>query len=311
MQKIVIVTPVYNDWESFSMLLKKTGEVMGHASIEFLAVNDGSTLAPDVTQWKGRYPVHLLHLNRNLGHQRAIACGICRATEFMAPDLLVVMDSDGEDRPEDLPALIDASASNDQKIVFARRSRREESFRFRFFYRLYKIIFRLLTGKAISFGNFSVIPSRSLIQLGSVSEIWNHYPGGVIKSRLPYVEISINRGKRYAGESRMNFTALVMHGLSAVSVHIETVAVRLLIFSFFTIVLSLLGIGVVFYLKFFTTLTFPNWASTISFGFASIIMQAFIISLFLAFTVLNYRIQKNIIPLKDYRDFVSHCESIS
>ena len=73
--------------------------------------------------------VEVLHLRRNLGHQRAIAIGLafveaerprCRA--------VVLMDSDGEDAPEDVPRLVArCEQEGRRKIVFAERTKRSES----------------------------------------------------------------------------------------------------------------------------------------------------------------------------------------
>jgi hypothetical protein len=55
-----------------------------------------------------------------------------------------------------------------------------------------------------------------------VSEIWNNFPCGVVKSKLPIDTIPFERAKRLAGESKMNFVSLITHGMSAISVLMET-----------------------------------------------------------------------------------------
>ena len=50
----------------------------------------------------------VLHLRSNQGHQRAIALGLYHLHEFTDAEAVVVMDGDGEDRPEDLPELLRA-----------------------------------------------------------------------------------------------------------------------------------------------------------------------------------------------------------
>jgi uncharacterized membrane protein len=214
------------------------------------------------------------------------------------------MDADGEDQPEHL-ALLESQGKQSDKIVFARRTKRHEGFVFQFFYRIYKLVFRLLTGKTIAFGNFSYIPSHLTVRVAHVSEIWNHFSGGIIKSRIPYSSIPLERGRRLAGESKMNFTSLVLHGLSAVAVHADTMAVRLMLFCIGLVCLSVVSIICVSLLKFFTPFTSPGWATTVVTGFSSLIMQSFLVSLLLLFVVLMYRTQKLFIPAKDYSDYIS------
>ena len=177
--------------------------------------------------------VQIVRLYRNLGHQRAIAIGLSYIAKEVSCEKVIVMDADGEDAPKDINALVAASEQSPDRIVFAQRTKRQESFTFRFFYGIYKFIFRQLTGKVITFGNFSLIPQRRLQNLVRVSEIWNNFPGGIIRSRIPYVAIPTERGKRLAGESKMNFVSLVLHGLSTISVLILSL-IHISVFGDFT-----------------------------------------------------------------------------
>ncbi|MFC0185526.1 hypothetical protein ACFFJX_25015 [Pseudarcicella hirudinis] len=141
-------------------------------------------------------------------------------------------------------------------------------------------------------------------KLTYVSEIWNHFPGGIIRSKLPYTSIPIERGTRLAGNSKMNFISLVLHGLSAISVHLDTTAARMLIGSLILMVASIGVAIVVTVIRLTTNWASPGWATTLVTGATIIILQAFLSSLFLLFTVLNYRTQKHFIPAIDYKDFI-------
>ena len=77
-----------------------------------LIVDDAST-EPMPQDWPGQNfsaldSVEVLHLRSNQGHQRAIALGLYHLHEFTDAEAVVVMDGDGEDRPEDLPELLRA-----------------------------------------------------------------------------------------------------------------------------------------------------------------------------------------------------------
>ena len=102
---------------------------------------------------------------------------------------------------------------------------------FRFFYHIYRVLHRALTGVSVRVGNFSILPATFLTTLVAMSELWNHYAAAVFRSKLPFTMIPVPRGTRIAGRSRMNFTALVSHGLSAISVFGDIVGVRLLVAS--------------------------------------------------------------------------------
>lgn len=278
--------------------------------LAFLIVDDCSATDFDTLPQGVGQSLSVLRLFRNVGHQKAIALGLSYLADQEEQYPTIVMDSDGEDRPEDIIKLLEMGVAQPGRVVFAHRAKRHESFMFRLFYTIYKSVFRLLTGKVITFGNFSLIPASKLRKLAHVSEIWNNYPGGVIRSRLPYTAVPLERGRRLAGQSKMNFVSLIMHGLSAVSVLMDTTAVRILLFCVMMAAVSAVGIGVAVYLRLFTNTAVPGWASYLVFSFLILILQAFLISLLLVFIVLTYRTQPQFIPARQYRDFVERVERV-
>ncbi len=306
MNKVTVLMPVYNDWHSAEKLIQaihKTAELNGFFA-QFVLVNDGSYEKPGLAVSNDR-TVTIINLCRNLGHQRAIAIGLSWIHDNLSDHLgIIVMDADGEDAPESIPALMNAFSLNPDKIVFAGRFNRKENMFFRLNYFFYRIFFRILTGNRISFGNFSLIPAKMLRQLVYIPEIWNHYTGGILRSKIPFTIVPLIRGQRITGKSKMSFVALVMHGLSAVSVYIDVVAVRLLITFIFLSLLSFIGLIGVIGIKYFTKLAIPGWATSASSGLILIFLMALLISLFLSFIALNYRSQPAIIPVKNYKDLL-------
>ena len=231
-----MLIPIYDDWEAVALLLAQLDGVLVqtgmHASI--LLVDDGS-LVPVSRQIADRpYQavdrIDVLSLRQNVGHQRAIAIALAYVHDRLEPAVTVVMDGDGEDAPRDVPRLVTRLHElGDGAIVFAERRRRSEQLAFRVFYSLYRLLHRLLTGIPVRVGNFSAVPAALLSRLVVVSELWNHYAAAVFKARLPRDTVPTERAPRLCGESRMNFVALVGHGLSALSVHAELIGVRLLV----------------------------------------------------------------------------------
>lgn len=307
---IIILLPVFNDEEALNILLTKLNELFHKEprfSFSALVINDGSTDTLNIDTITD-FEIRLLHLQRNIGHQKAIAIGLAYIKDNLPCDKVLIMDSDGEDKPEDAIILLHSSYDNPAKIVFAYRKSRQEGSRFKFFYTLYKITFRLLTGKAIAFGNFLVIPGQALGKIIFYSEIWNHIPGGILKSGLPYTSVEIHRGKRYAGNSKMNFNSLLLHGLGAVAVFMDVIVTRLLVLSFLLIIISITTIGIIFCIKIFTDLAVPGWASAIGSAFMIILLQGFLLSLFTIFLYLISQGQRKFIPAHHYKDYISTAE---
>lgn len=304
--KIAIVTPLFNDWDCLYKFVEDIRKVLlptQYSNYQIFVVDDCSSLELEKEKLVG-HPVSIIHLNKNLGHQKSIAIGLSYLNKNTKQDLVVVMDVDGEDKPEHLLILLDeAITGKSNEIVFARRTKRKESFFFKIFYKIYKYTFVLLTGKVINFGNYSVIPQKLLDKVTHISDIWNHYPGGVIRSRLLYKSVGLERGERYTGKSKMNYTSLVIHGLSAVAVYVDTVSVRLLIGISTLILTAILGISLVFLFQY----QFPIWALLLFFG---ILMQAFLSALILVFTVLSYRVNFNFLPAVHFQDYIQSIEII-
>lgn len=304
--KIAIVTPLFNDWDCLYKLVEDVRKVLSptqFADYRIVVVNDCSSLEVDAKKLAG-HPLEIIHLNKNLGHQKSIAIGVSYLNKNSEQDLVVVMDVDGEDKPEHLPILLEeAIEGKANKIVFARRTKRKESFFFKIFYKIYKYIFVFLTGKVINFGNYSVIPKGLLDKVAHISDIWNHYPGGVIRSRLLYKSVGLERGERYTGKSKMNYTSLVIHGLSAVAVYVDTVSVRLLIAVSLLILSAVFGISLVFIFDYHI----PIWGLLLFFG---ILSQAFLSTLILVFTVLSYRVNFNFLPAVHFQDYIQTVEKI-
>ena len=292
-RKLTVIMPVYNDWQSATLLIRDIASAMAGSgyAVDIVAVDDCSTEPPppELDPGPGIAAVECLMLAANMGHQRAIAVGLMAVAERPDLDVVAVMDADGEDRPAELRAMADRAAGLPGKAIVAQRSERSESLLFKAFYALYTRLFGLLTGQRINFGNFTVLQAEQVRRIIGNSHIWNNFPAAVLHARIAVEYVPTRRGKRYAGRSRMNFISLVTHGLGAISVHSEAVFVRILFASLGLVLLSIgLGAGAL-YMKLFTGLAIPNWATTVL-GFALVIsIQALMMPILMAFLLLNNR----------------------
>jgi hypothetical protein len=239
-----------------------------------------------------------------LGHQKAIAIGLAYAVEHQLADLIVVMDSDGEDKPADVPKLLAAAeAGSELSIVVAKRVKRSERLTFRIFYQLYRLTFRILTGRRISFGNFSAMTIGAGRRLVDMGELWLSFPATVLRSRLALVEIPTERGRRYCGEPRMNIVSLVLLGLGSVSAFLESALTRMILVASSLIGLCLVASGIAIGLKLFGLAT-PGWMTTVI-GFSLILLLGVAILCFvgLALSILagSHTVQT---PAASFRCFV-------
>ncbi len=309
MLQTIILCPLYQDEASFNIFaaeVEKEVAKIPRNHFSFLVINDGT----DNLRLSTMLPLTLMHLHRNGGHQKAIAIGLAYAHQHLNFDHIIIMDCDGEDKPEDISQLLSAAKAADT-IVVAQRAGRDKGKSFKMFYYLYKQIFFLLTGKRIAFGNFLLLSKKQTEKIVHYSEMWNHLAGAIIKSKLPYSSVNLSRGKRYADYSKMNFTTLLLHALGAIGVFIEVVASRLLIFSFFMVFISVVAILIILFIKLFTTLGIPGWATTALSSMIIVLLQSFLLSLFTLFLYLSFQGQRKFIPALHYEDYVRTIETFN
>jgi len=226
--KIIVVTPVYEDVEASSRLFKELNEQFQKA-VFVVAVDDGSVKQPlqiDSLEDANVDGV-VLKLKRNVGHQKAIAIGLGYVSDKINTEhVVVVMDSDGEDLPSTIPNLVAEIKNSEIDVVVAQRKSRVETFKFKLFYEIYKQFFKLLAGRSISFGNFMALKRDAVQRLVAMQETSIHVAGAVLASKLRTKTCALHRGPRYAGQSKMNFVGLVLHGFKALMVFAEDVLVR-------------------------------------------------------------------------------------
>lgn len=236
MEKLCIIMPIYNDWRSAAVLVPRIDQVIArwNSQVSLVLVDDGSQeTIPEPEEIIGDcmhiQELQIIHLVCNQGHQRALAVGLAYAQSRQCFSSVFVMDSDGEDSPDELNDLYAAGRSRAGVIITADRVSRSEGLTFRLCYQFYRFLFFMLTGMIIRFGNFCHIPDCQLDRLVCFPDLWNSLSGCIKKSGLPVVRIPTHRANRLTGFSKMNFTALVLHGLSTISVFKDVIMVRLMI----------------------------------------------------------------------------------
>ncbi len=284
--RLWFVAPIFRDVESFGVLREKLLAVLNeptlaerHGETRFVVVDDSGGADPEVARLRSVHDVRVLTTPFNLGHQRALVFGLRKLEgELHGDDVVVTMDADGEDRPEDLPALLQAlhgSAGRVPALVLARRTKRQVGVGFQVLYFFFKLLFRSLTGVVIRTGNYAAF--RGVL----VSRVLFHphfdlsYSASLISLGLDVELVPCPRGSRYAGRSRMDYYRLVRHGIGMLMPFLDRIAVRaLLAFSFsfgLGISLSLLAL----LLLLFTHASLPWWmppalAATLAISFISI-----------------------------------------
>ena len=314
---LTILVPVFNDWEAAGFLVERIDSVFGQYALtgQIIFIDDGSLDAmPEqfpATPPRNIQQIQTVELRTNLGHQRALCVGLVHLNRSGIATPVVIMDSDGEDAPSDIPRLLEKFIGEGKhKVIFAARRLRAEGFLFKFFYKLYRTVHRLVVGFDLRFGNFSVLPAAILERLVVMPDLWNHYAAAVVKLKLPYATAPIDRSRRFVGESKMGFVGLVIHGLSAMSVFGDTVGVRLLILCGFFGVLTIALLVAALVVKLATNLGIPGWATYATGLLLLLLSQLVVLSLVFIFVALYSRGQSSFVPVRDCPIYIGRVHTV-
>ena len=268
MKKFIILIPLFNDWKSVSRLLNEIDINVSSwaADVSVIIVNDASTEKRSGIQFnfKKIKLVKILNMKKNTVHQRCIAAGlkyICKNEDF---DRVIIMDADGEDRPEELNDFFKKAQENPSMTITGNRFKRSESIIFKVLYEVHKLLTLIFTGKLIKFGNFSCLPKTHVEQLIQKPYLWNSYSSSVVKTINDRTFIASIRGSRYVLPSKMNFVGLVFHSLSIISVFRNLVIIRSILFFLIYIFLIYKNISFLTMFPIFCLLAFVLFISKIS-----------------------------------------------
>jgi hypothetical protein len=265
---IRIVTPVYLDTDAFLLLRSRVTAAaapLEPRDLRFVVVDDSAGTDPEIERLLELPDVTVIDPPFNLGHQRAIVFALRRiAAELDDDEIVVTMDADGEDQPDDLPRLIEpltAADTSRHHISLALRTARRETRTFKFAYAAFKLLFRGLTGEVVRSGNYAAYRGWLAKQVIGHPYFDMSYSATLISLQLPRVMVPCERGARYAGQSSMNVGRLVMHGLSMLMPFTDRIAVRALASFTVTIALSAVAAFAVLAVRLFTESAVPGWAT--------------------------------------------------
>tara|TARA_B100001027_G_scaffold75728_1_gene51736 strand:- start:1205 stop:2074 length:870 start_codon:yes stop_codon:yes gene_type:complete len=232
--KIKILIPIFNDWKSAGKLIEEIDKLIYDFQHEFsvFLINDGSSeTKPEVfVNPKNIISFKIINIKNNIGHARCIATGLKYIYDNEEFDCIIPMDGDGEDRPEEIKLLIDNMSYKPNTPIVAERVKRSEGIIFKLSYLIHKVITFLFTGKSIKFGNYTLLPKKTVEKLINDKSTWSSFSGALSKLENNLANIPSERGKRYFGPSKMNFFGLVKHSFSIIAVFKASVIIRSIAF---------------------------------------------------------------------------------
>ena len=232
--KIIILVPIYNDWQSASKLLEEINSNIAGLESQFsiIIINDASTDQQSINalNTENLQSIKIINMKENRGHARCIASGLKHIFEKEEFDYVIPMDGDGEDRPEEIKNFVEYLNYASDKPIVGERVKRSESLTFKFCYSVHKILTFAFTGQSIKFGNYTCLPRTTVEKMVNDKATWSSFSGALTKLEKDRSIVPSIRGSRYFGPSKMSFKNLIIHSLSIISVFKLSVLIRSMFF---------------------------------------------------------------------------------
>jgi dolichol-phosphate mannosyltransferase len=258
-----VVIPTFNEGTLVQTLYERLHAVMDHVPgpYELIMVDDGSTDETFEclrTLHEKDPAVKIIRLARNFGHQTAISAGLTRALG----DYVAVIDADLQDPPELFPTLL-AKLNEGYDVVYGIRTARPEGWVKRtayfLFYRLLRAIAQI--DIPLDSGDFCLMRREVVLAINSLPER-NRFLRG-LRSWVGFRQVGVpySRQERAGGTTKYSWGRLLRLSLDGL-VSFSDIPLRLASYLGFGVSAgSFMGICVVLYLRLFTTLSIPGFAS--------------------------------------------------
>lgn len=218
---ISVVIPVYNEEGNLEELYQRLTQVMDKLNkpYEIIMTNDGSKdrSADILKALHQRRPaqIRVIEFNGNFGQHMAIMA----AFERVRGEIIVTMDADLQNPPEDIPTLISAIEQG-HDVVNAYRQKRQDNW------------FRLIFSKLHNMMRAKMMPKlqmkdegcmlrayrREIVDLvASTGETTAFIPALALNYASNPTEVGVSHAPRFAGRSNYNLYALIRYNFDVIT----------------------------------------------------------------------------------------------
>lgn len=202
------IVPVFNEEETLVEAYRRLAGVLDslNGEGEIILIDDGSRdrsleMMRDLRRRDPR--VRYLSLARNFGHQIAVTAGL----RYAQGDAVVVLDSDLQDPPELVPAMVEKWRTGFQVVYAQRTARKREGPTKKLFAYLFYRLLRLLTNVDMpaDTGDFCLMDRKVVDVLNALPEQGRYLRGLRAWIGFKQTAVSFERDPRFAGEVKYTF----------------------------------------------------------------------------------------------------------
>jgi dolichol-phosphate mannosyltransferase len=261
--RVSVVAPVFNERECLPEFHRRVAAVLDGLGrpFEIILVDDGSrddSWAQIVALSRIDPRVRGVRFTRNFGQHHALSAGLDRARG----EWVVLMDCDLQDRPEELPALLEKAVAGSDVVLARRVNRTDGPFKratSRLFYALLNRLAEIRIDPTTA--NFGVYHRRVVAALRSFPEHHRFIPGLLSWSGYPTAHVDVEHGTRHAGRTSYDLKRMWRLATGVVLAHSDKPLRMSIHFGFVMAALSLVAVVWLVLRKFLWALPVPGWTS--------------------------------------------------
>jgi glycosyltransferase involved in cell wall biosynthesis len=266
-QTLSVVVPFYNDQEVVEELCSRLKSVLNanFANFEIIFIDDCSKdntwekLKQNTKDFKNTV---LLQLHKNVGQQNALSAGL----DISKGEIIVIMDSDLQDRPEDIPTLVNSLLLNpDSYMAISRWISRDDSLIKKTLSKLFNKFTLRITGikHHENLGVFRALKREVLVEFAKYNEKTAPPLSLIYWIGFNYIPVDLIRDKRFAGKTGYSIKKMFSLAMSRIFSY-SMFPIRLAIYSGVAVAcLSFIGAIFLIFQKVYGNVV-PGWTSIIT-----------------------------------------------
>jgi glycosyltransferase involved in cell wall biosynthesis len=260
---VSVLIPVFNNQEILDELSRRLVQVLPLLCQEYeiVLVDDGSR----DNSWNKiedlkRQNDHIvgIRLMRNFGQHNAIAAGL----EHVMGDIVVLMDSDLQDKPEDILKLVEALLNNDVSMAIAKWKSRKDSFLKKWVSRLFFRVSQRITKikHQPNLGVFRAMRREVVEELKKYQEKTSSTLSLLYWIGMDYTTVELERDERFAGKSEYTLKKMFKLALDRIF-SFSMFPIRVAIYSGLSISILSFVYGLVLIVRRMHGIVAPGWTS--------------------------------------------------
>jgi dolichol-phosphate mannosyltransferase len=271
--KYSVVVPIHNDGylayecarQIYLFFVKYLNVKNIEEQVELIFVNDGSknNSLDDLVKLKKEFNfIRIINLSRNFGQHQALACGF----EQARGNLIIRLNVDMQDNPDDLALLLNHMQSTNSEIVIGKYIQRKSPVINKITSWLYFKLFKVLADINIdSMTSPMRVMSRKYIDSYNRLPESNRFPQGLdhwLGFKQSYVPVE--HRKRVDNKSAYNIFSRLKLAINGLLYFSDKPIKLIVLFGFICSLLSFFWLLIILFLKLFSIITLPGYVSLMS-----------------------------------------------